>query len=527
MSSNDFLKSIPHKFKPQEQELLERAFSFAKSAHEGQKRKNGDDYYTHPAAAAVILGQIFPDASTVAATLLHDVYEDTGVSLDAITEKFGAEISRLVDGVTKLGHVRMKKTDGAAAAPAEAEKSEKPKKEKAEDQEKIYMENLRKLFLATGEDVRVILIKLADRLHNMRTIEFLPPEKQKKVALETLEIYAPIAGRLGIGAWKDELEDLSFKIVYPKEYEETRQLLEHELKNRDENIKDMQKGLAHILRTEGVKYMEVIGRMKRLYSLFKKLKKYDGDVSKIYDIVAFRIIAKSTADCYSILGIIHEHFQPVPGRIKDFIATPKPNGYQSLHTTVFDKSGGVFEIQIRTNLMDEEAERGIAAHWFYSEEGKPAEMTDRPQAPWQSELQAWREEGADPKEYLESMKIDFFQDRIFVFTPQGDIKDLPRGATVIDFAFAVHSDLGYHMMGAKINGKMSSIYTQLNKGDVIEIIKTKKEVKISRDWLDAAKTGNARNKIRHYLNEHDKGIIQRVKELKLQDFKLPRFFRKK
>ena len=499
----DFLKSIPHNFTSEEKKLLSKAFHVAEKAHAGQKRKSGENYFTHPVEAAKILGQIFPDALTLCATLLHDVPEDTAVTLEEIKNDFGEELAKLVDGVTKLGHVRLLKGPDSA-----------------------YLESLRKLFIATSEDVRVIIIKLADRLHNMRTIEFLPPEKQKKVAAETLEIYAPIAGRLGIGAWKDELEDLAFQVVYTKEYEETKKLRDEEIKRRDENVKEMQKNLRHIFHTEGVKYLEIKGRLKRLYSLYNKLKKYEGDITKIYDIMALRIITKSTADCYSVLGIIHAHFQPVPGRIKDFIATPKPNGYQSLHTTIFDKKGNVIEIQIRTDLMHEEAERGIAAHWFYSEEGKQ-DTTGRLSAPWIKELRSWQDETGNPEEYLESLKIDFFRDRIFVFTPQGDIKDLPMQASVIDFAFAVHSDLGYHMMGAKINGKMAKITDTLKKGDVVEILKTKKEVTISRDWLDAAKTGNARNKIRHYLNEHDKGIIQRVKELKLQDFKLPRFFRKK
>jgi GTP pyrophosphokinase len=501
---DELLKAIPRKFNADEQKLIARAFELARQAHAGQKRKSGEDYFSHPLGAAIILGQIFPDPVTLAATLLHDVSEDTKVTLDDLKKDFGAEIARLVDGVTKLGHVRLKKGS-----------------------EQGYVENLRKLFIATGEDVRVIMIKLADRLHNMRTLEFLPKDKQLKVAAETLEIYAPIAGRLGIGAWKDELEDLSFKIVQPKDYEQTRLLLDQELLRRDENIKAMVKSLRHIFHTEGVKYLDIKGRVKRLYSLYNKLKKYDGDISKIYDIIAVRVIAKSTADCYSILGVIHSHFQPVPGRIKDFIATPKPNGYQSLHTTVFDQDGNVIEIQIRTDLMHEEAERGIAAHWFYSETGKP-ESGEALRAPWLQELRAWQdEEPGDAGEYLENLKIDFFRDRIFVFTPQGDIKDLPLGASVIDFAFAVHSDLGHHMMGAKINGKMAKITAELKKGDVIEVIKSKKEVTISRDWLEAAKTGHARSLIRHYLNEHDKGIIQRVKELKLQDFTLPRFFRKK
>lgn len=502
-SFKDFLNSIPHKFKPAEETLLQKAFDLACQAHRGQKRKSGDDYFVHAQEAAQILGQIFPDAPTLTAALLHDVPEDTKITLEQIKQNFGAEISRLVDGVTKLGHVRMKNS-----------------------QDKFYVENLRKLFIATSHDVRVMLVKLADRLHNMKTIQFIPKDKQVKVASETLEIYSPIAGRLGIGAWKDELEDLSFKIVFPKEFEATKNLLEEELAKREENVKEMQKQLVHILRTEGIKHLEITGRVKRLYSLFNKLKRYDGDIGKIHDLIALRIITKSTSDCYAALGVIHKYFQPVPGRIKDYIATPKPNGYQSIHTTVFGKGGKTFEIQIRTDLMHEEAERGVAAHWFYSEEGR-SENAGRRTAKWIKELQAWQEETTNPDEYLESLKIDFFRDRIFIFTPKGDIKDLPIGATAIDFAFAVHSNLGYHMMGAKINGKMASIFDKLENEDTVEIIKSKKPATISRDWLKAAQTHSARNKIRHYLNEHNQSLISRIKELKLKDLSLPKFFRKK
>lgn len=501
-----FIASIPHKFSHEEERLLERALDFSRTAHSGQLRKSGEEFAMHPENAAVIVGQIFPDATTIAATLLHDISEDTRVTIDQVKAEFGEEIAHLVSGVTKLGKVRLRNSKDAN-----------------------YIENLRKMFIATSEDVRVMLIKLGDRLHNMRTIEHLPKDKQVKIATETLEMYAPIAGRLGIGAWKDELEDLSFKIVNPKAFTETKQLLEEELKRRDRPIKEMQKELSAILRTEGIKFRDITGRIKRIYSLYKKLEKYSRDVSKIYDLVALRVITKSTADCYAALGIIHKHFQPVPGRVKDFIATPKPNGYQSLHTSVFDKDGRVFEIQTRTDLMDEEAERGIAAHWFYAESGKQDALRQN-RASWIKELRAWQDEVTNPDEFLESLKIDFFRDRIFVLTPKGDVKDLPRGASVIDFAFSVHSDLGYHMMGAKINGKMGKIYDALSQGDVVEVIKSKKPATISRDWLEVAKTSHARNLIRRYLNEHDKSVITRIRELRLRDLKmpsLPKFFRKK
>ncbi len=499
------LRSIPHHFKPEDEALLAKAFEFAKEAHKGQKRKSGEEYFVHVKSVCIILGQIFPNVPTLAAALLHDIPEDTKITNDQIKKEFGEEIAILVEGVTKLGRVRFH-----------------------DSTDKFYVENLRKLFIATSEDIRVILIKLADRIHNMRTIEYLPKEKQAKIAKETLEMYAPIAARLGISAWKDELEDMAFKVVYPKEFEQTKKLLNGELKKREQSIKDLKKYLETVLRTEGVKFLEISGRIKRVYSLFKKLQKYSGDFSKIYDIFALRIIVRSTSDCYTVLGLIHRHLQPMPGRIKDYISTPKPNGYQSIHTTVFDVSGNVFEMQIRTDLMHEEAERGIAAHWFYSEEGKPQSATAF-RAPWVKELRAWQEEASSAEEFLDSLKIDFFQDRIFVFTPKGDIKDLPVGASAIDFAFSVHTDLGYHMMGVKINGKMASIYDELKKGDVIEVIKNKNPVKISRDWLENAQTSGARNKIRHYLNENDKGIMRRIRELKLADLKpsLPTFFRKK
>lgn len=503
MTFEQFIRNIPHKFSDAEKALLNKALSFATKAHEGQTRKSGEEYITHPTQAALILAKIFPDPSALAATLLHDATEDTDLSLEEIKKEFGDHIAQLVDGVSKLGNVRLRNSKDTQ-----------------------YIETLRKMFIATSKDIRVLMVKLADRIQNMRTIEHLDPDKQKKIAAETLEMYAPIAGRLGIGSWKDELEDLSFKIVYPKEFEETNTALKEELAKREETIKAMQKKLATVLRIEGIKFEEVEGRIKRVYSLYKKLIKYGGDISKIYDIMALRIITRSVGDCYAALGAIHKHFQPIPGRIKDFIAMPKPNGYRSLHTTVFDHAGSAFEIQVRTDLMHEEADRGIAAHWFYTETGKQ-EKTGAMEAPWIKELHAWQESVTNPDEYLENLKIDFFHDRIFVLTPKGDVKDLPVGATAIDFAFAVHSDLGFYMMGAKINGKIASIYDELQQGDIVEILKSKKPIKISRDWLNSAKTSHARGNIRGYLNEYDKGIIQRVRELKLKDISLPKFFRKK
>ena len=489
MDFKEFLSKIHHNFNDKEQRLLQKAFDFAKNAHQGQKRFSGEEYIDHPISAALILADILPDATTIAATLLHDVPEDTKETLEDIKKNFDSKIVALVDGVTKLGKVRLRNS-----------------------KDKYYVENLRKMFLAAAQDVRVIMIKLADRIHNMRTIDHVRTEKQKRIAEETLEIYAPIANRLGIGEWKDELEDLAFKIVYPKEFEETQKILEQSLSHRQDQLKKMQKNLTTILRTEGVKFEEVTGRVKRVYSLYKKLQKYDNDISKIYDLVALRVITKSTADCYAALGAIHKHLQPLPGRVKDFIALQKPNGYRSIHTTVFDPDKNIFEVQIRTEQMHDQAEKGIAAHWFYEESAKEDKIPGM-NLQWVKDLQDAQEGLNSPEEFLNLLKLDFFKDRIFVLTPKGDVKDLPEGATPIDFAFSVHTDLAFFMMGAKANGKMVKIDHELHSGDVVEIIKSKKPVKISQDWLDYAKTSAARARIRHYLNENQSGIFNSLKSL--------------
>lgn len=500
MEFKDFINKIQYSFTEEELSVMRKAFDLNKKAHAGQKRFSGEDYFTHPVAAAQILAKIFPDATTIAATLLHDVPEDTKITIEEIRAEFGEKIASLVDGVTKLGTVRLRNST-----------------------DKFYIENLRKMFVATSQDIRVILIKLADRVHNIRTIEFVKQAKQKRIAEETLEIYAPIASRLGIGEWKDELEDRAFKVVDLKAYEETERLLRERMPDSQNLIQQLKKDLGVVLRTEGVKFLQIKGRVKRIYSLYKKLKKYDGDVSKIYDLVALRVITKSTGDCYAILGAIHNHMQPLPGRVKDFIALPKPNGYRSIHTTVFSPDKKVFEVQIRTEQMDEQAERGIAAHWFYTEHGKldSHEMfNDNSLSPkaiaetqWVQDLQKLQEQAQDAKDFLDQLKIDFFRDRIFVLTPKGDVKDLPEGATPIDFAFSVHTDLGFYMLGAKVNGKMVKIDHELKSGDMVEIIKTKKPAKISQDWLGYTKTSLAHNKIKKHLNENQTGIFNTLKSM--------------
>ena len=489
MNSSDFLGKIQYKFEPEDEALIRKAFDFAEKAHAGQIRFSGEDYIEHPIEAACILAEILPSAPTIAATLLHDVPEDTKVTLEDVCKEFGNEIANLVDGVTKLGKVRLRNS-----------------------KDQFYVENLRKMFIATSRDIRVILIKLADRIHNMRTIEHVKAEKQKRIAEETLEIYAPIANRLGIGEWKDELEDLSFKIVEPTEFAKTEKILKNALHGRGKALKQLQKDVAEILRTEGVKFKGLQGRIKRVYSLHKKLQKYEGDISKVYDLVALRIITKSTADCYAALGAIHKHLQLLPGRVKDYIALPKPNAYKSIHTTVFDKHKNIFEIQIRTEQMHDEAEKGIAAHWYY-EEGDKKDKIHKMRVQWVQDLREMQENMNDPNEFLNALKIDFFQSRIFVLTPKGDVRDLPEGATPIDFAFSVHTDLGLYMQGAKVNGKLVKINHELHSGDVVEIIKSKKPVTISNDWLKNAKTSNARSKIRHYIEEHQAGIFNTLKGL--------------
>jgi guanosine-3',5'-bis(diphosphate) 3'-pyrophosphohydrolase len=489
MNFNDFLDKIQYKFSAEEENLLRKAFEFAEKAHQGQKRFSGEPYFSHPVGAALILAKILPSAPTVAATILHDVPEDTKVTLEEIRKEFGDEIANLVDGVTKLGKVRLRNS-----------------------KDEYYVENLRKMFVATSKDIRVILIKLADRVHNMRTISFVKKEKQKRIAEETLEIFAPIANRLGIGEWKDQLEDLSFRITSPEEFEKTEKLLTETLHGREKALRKLQKDISEILRTEGVKFKNLQGRVKRVYSLYKKLQKYDGDINKVYDLIALRVITKSIVDCYAALGAIHKHLQLLPGRVKDLIALPKPNGYRSIHTTVFDNHNNIFEIQIRTEQMHDEAEKGIAAHWYY-EEGDKADKMQKMQVQWVQDLRAMQEQMHNPEDFLNALKIDFFQKRIFVLTPKGDVRDLPQGATPVDFAFSVHSNLGFYMQGSKVNGKMVKINHELKSGDVVEIIKSKKQVVISTDWLKHAKTSNARAKIRHYLEEHQTGIFNSLKKL--------------
>lgn len=449
-------------------EMIRLAYEFAAEAHQGQFRKSGEPYIVHPLAAAHFLADIRIDPVIVTATLLHDVPEDTSVSLAEIEKNFGAEIASLVRGITKLGKLKYRGVER-------------------------YIENLRKMFVAMAEDVRVMIIKFADRIHNLRTLSALPPQKQYRVALESLEIYAPIANRLGMGEIKGILEDLSFQYVYPKEYQRANQLREETLKTKEHELQEMMRSAKLELEQAGIHIISIHGRNKRLYSFWQKLISKDNDVSKIYDLAAIRVIVESVADCYTALGILHKTWRPLKGRIKDYISQPKPNGYQSLHTTVFTASGDVVEFQIRTPQLHEEAEYGVAAHWHYDERGA---HTPRRDIKWAKELAEIQKDILHRLSDLEAIKIDFLQTRIFVFTPKGDVIDLPEAATPVDFAYHIHSDIGNKCAGAVVNEKLVSLDTPLQNGDVVEIITDKNRKGPNPDWLKFVKTNTAKAHIK-------------------------------
>ncbi|HRY52306.1 MAG TPA: RelA/SpoT family protein [Candidatus Portnoybacteria bacterium] len=466
-------------------DLIERAYDFAKKIHAGQKRASGEDYIAHCIGAAEIVADLKVDSKTIAATLLHDVIDDgpgDKAELEKQVEKeFGREITFLVNGVTKLGKIKYRNVQR-------------------------QIENLRKMFLAMAEDIRVVIIKLADRLHNMRTLSALPEEKQQRIANETLNIYAPLADRLGIGHLKGELEDLSFKHLMNGEYQWLLNQVRDQIDQREKYLAKIIPDLKKEIQKEGVSLIEIHWRAKHYWSLYKKLQRYEMNLNRIYDLVALRIIVKDIDDCYATLGLIHKLWRPLPGRIKDYIALPKPNGYQSIHTTVFCQGGKITEIQIRTQKMHEEAEHGIAAHWYYSEQKglksylkKIFTPAPEKELKWIKQLQDWQKEThAAPEEFFQSLKIDFFKDRIFVFTPMGDVIDLPEGATPLDFAYTIHSDIGQHCQGAKVDGKMVALGTTLHNGQVVEII-TQKNARPSQDWLKIAKTNQALNKIKKWI----------------------------
>lgn len=458
-------------------DMLKLAYDFAFEAHAGQVRASGEPYIIHPLATAQKLAEMKLDMPTIMAGLLHDVPEDTKVTLKEIEKNFGSEIAKLVEGITKLGKLKYRGMER-------------------------YAENLRKMFVAMSEDIRVILIKFADRLHNLKTLDVLPPDKQFRIAKETLEIYAPIADRLAIGKIKGELEDLAFQYVYPADYKWITTIIPREYKIKEKYLQEVKDKVKKKLAEENIIIDEISvqGRTKHLYSLYKKLLRphINRDLNKIYDLIALRLIVPTVVDCYGALGVLHGMFRPMPGRIKDYIANPKPNGYQSLHTTVFTDDGEIVEFQIRTREMHDQAEFGIAAHWNYKETGG---KTTAKNIKWLEELVKWQKQITDNDQFLQTVKLDVFQNRIFVFTPKGDVIDLPEGATPIDFAYHVHSSLGDKCVGARVNEQLVNLGHQLQSGDIVEIITDKNRKTPNPDWVDTVKTSMAKSKIRAAINK--------------------------
>jgi guanosine-3',5'-bis(diphosphate) 3'-pyrophosphohydrolase len=465
-------------------DLLERAYRFSAQAHEGQYRRNGDPFVTHCVEVAKILAELQLDSVTVATGLIHDVVEDTAVRIDEVEREFGSEIAQIVDGLTKIGHLPLHST------------------------EERQVENYRKLLVSIARDARVIIIKLADRLHNMRTLDALPEEKQRRIAQETMDLYAPLAHRFGMAKMRWELEDLSFKHLEPDEYRKLAKLVAARRVEREELIRQLAEPLERVLREAGIRDVEVAGRAKHLWSIHKKMKKRGRPYDEIYDLLAIRVLVNSVPDCYHALGVIHDGWTPLQERIKDYIAQPKSNGYQSLHTTIFGPGGQLYEIQIRTREMHRTAEFGIAAHWRYKSDAKSADELDR-HLQWFRQVLELQLDAKDPKEFLEFLKLDLYQDEIFVFTPTGDVIQLPQGATPIDFAFAVHTEIGLHCAGAKVNGKIAPLGRQLRNSETVEII-TSPNARPSRDWLAHVRTGRARHKIRQWLRQEEQQSSQRV-----------------
>lgn len=470
----DIISLMRSKPNAEEEALIERAFSFAEKAHEGQMRKSGVPYFYHVVEVAKNLASFGLDATTISAGLLHDTVEDTPVTKEDLEREFGAEIEHLVEGVTKIGQVKYKG-------------------------EERYLENWRKFMFTMADDVRVIMIKLADRLHNAETLSYLRPDKAKRIALETIEIHANIADRLGMWKIKKDLEDAAFPFAYPKEYEKIKKLLKQHAKNAEKDLEQVYKSLRVELAKNKIEVLETSYRVKGIYSLYRKLLKKDMNIEKVYDIVALRVIVPTVEACYQTLGIIHSHWRPFPGRIKDYIALPKPNGYQSIHTTIFTGNGSIAEIQIRTKEMHDHAEYGIAAHFAYK---GMSEKEKQEHLKWLGDMQEFdMKEKMSPKDFFNALKGDFFQKRIFVFTPEGDVINLPEEASAIDFAFAIHTDIGRKLQGVEINGKHASIYTKLKNGDVVKAL-TSKTSSPSSKWLDAAKTSLARKQINKYVDEN-------------------------
>ncbi|VBB06041.1 tgs [Lucifera butyrica] len=472
----DIIKKIK-KYQPDAPiELVMKAYEVASKAHRGQLRVSGDEFIQHPLGVANVLADLQIDIITISAALLHDVVEDTPISLEELEKQFGREIAMLVDGVTKLNRIEYK------------------------SKEEQQLENYRKMFLAMAKDIRVVLIKLADRLHNMRTLKYMIRQKQKEIARETLEIFAPLAHRLGISNIKWELEDLSFRYLEPEKYYELVEKVKQKRKEREAIVNEAIRVLSERLAGMGIR-SEIQGRPKHFYSIYKKMQKDHKDLSEIYDLSAVRVIVDTVKDCYGTLGIVHTLWKPLPGRFKDFIAMPKSNMYQSLHTTVIGIQGQPLEIQIRTWEMHHTSEFGIAAHWRYKEGAKGADKEFDQKLAWLRQLQEWQQDLRDPREFIETLKLDVFADEVFVFTPKGDVIDLPAGSIPIDFAYRIHTDVGHRCVGARVNGKMVPLEYKLTNGDIVEIITAKQGNGPSRDWLNIVGSSETKNKIRQWFKK--------------------------
>lgn len=486
----EFLEKILSINSKYDTELIGKAFDTANRLHDGQFRKSGEPYIIHPVNVAYILAEMGMDDATIVGGLLHDVVEDTDYTREQLVNDFGEEIALLVDGVTKLGTIKF------------------------ESKEEIQAENFRKMFLAMSKDIRVLIIKLADRLHNMRTMEYMKPEKIIEKCNETLDIYAPLASRLGISKVKFELEDLALKYLHPEEFQELKQKVNKRKEEREETINNVIAEIKDALDGMNLHY-DIYGRAKHYYSIYKKMKMQHKQIDEIFDLIAVRIIVDNVKDCYAVLGIVHTMWKPIPGRFKDYIAMPKPNMYQSLHTTVIGDNGEPFEIQIRTYEMHQVAEYGIAAHWKYKEGDTSGKSSgDDIKLAWLRQSLEWQKDLKDPKDFLETMKMDLFASQVFVFTPKGDVIELPAGSTPLDFAFKIHSAIGCKCVGAKVNGKMVTIDYTLQNGDIVEIVTSANSAGPSVDWLKIAKSSNARNKIRSWLKKENKSDnIEKGKDL--------------
>jgi guanosine-3',5'-bis(diphosphate) 3'-pyrophosphohydrolase len=462
-----------------DEELLRRAYLFSARQHRGQTRQSGEPYLVHPLEVANILVDLNLDPICVTTGLLHDIVEDTDTSPEEIEEYFGPEIAHLVDGLTKISKLDHASTEERQAL------------------------NMRKMLLAMVDDVRVVLVKLADRLHNMRTLEYLPGEKRRRIAQETLDVYAPIAHRLGMARVRGELEDLAFKHLEPEEYQKLKELVESRRLRLEAFLEEVKQRILDMMAASGIEIVYIEGRIKRLFSIYQKLRRQQITIDQVYDLVAMRIITESVKDCYAALGVIHTAWKPIPGRFKDWIAIPRENFYQSLHTSVVGEGGQSFEVQIRTREMQSIAEEGIAAHWKYKE-GRRGTHTDEDEAfVWLKRLVEWQQEVKDSREFLDSLKLDLYPKEVYCFTPKGKVIELPRGATPVDFAFMIHTQVGLTCNGAKVNSRIVPLKYQLRNGDVVEIM-TSPNAHPSRDWMNFAKTSRARAKIRHYLAESER-----------------------